>query len=360
MALVELIATPTTEPEVLDQLEAFVTTGLGKSVVRAKDTPNFIANRVGIAGMLATMKEAENFGLSYDVVDDLTGKKLGRASSGTFRTADVVGLDTMAHVIKTLQDNLQPDRPVLRRATPRRRCCRSCSRPARWARRPAPASTRRSARTSCASTRPSGDYVAGGGKADEIVDRMLKKPAGRAPEAAARIEATRRRSSCGRSCATASTTPPCTWPTIADSARDVDFAMRWGFGIKQGPFELWQEAGWKQVAAVGQGRHRRRQGAEQGAAAGLGVRRPAARRRAHAPKARGARRSRHVSCRVEHAAGLPAPALPRERASAPARSTPRSAGTTVFENDDDAPLDAGRRGADRQHQDQDARSSARA
>jgi 3-hydroxyacyl-CoA dehydrogenase len=83
-----------------------VTSNLGKGVVRAKDSPNFIANRVGIAGMLATMKEVENFGLTFDVVDDLTGKKLGRASSGTFRTADVVGLDTMAHVIKTLQDTL--------------------------------------------------------------------------------------------------------------------------------------------------------------------------------------------------------------------------------------------------------------
>ena len=93
----------------LDQLEAFVTSGLGKGVVRAHDTPNFVANRVGIAGMLSTMKEVENFGLTYDVVDDLTGKKLGRASSGTFRTADVVGLDTMAHVIKTLQDNLTLD-----------------------------------------------------------------------------------------------------------------------------------------------------------------------------------------------------------------------------------------------------------
>ena len=106
MMLVELINTPTTEPHILDDLEAFVTSNLGKGVVRAKDTPNFIANRVGVAGMLATMKEVENFGLSYDVVDDLTGKKLGRASSGTFRTADVVGLDTMAHVIKTLQDTL--------------------------------------------------------------------------------------------------------------------------------------------------------------------------------------------------------------------------------------------------------------
>ena len=66
--------------------------------------------RVFIAGMLATMIEAEKFGLSYDVVDDLTGKKLGRASSGTFRTADVVGLDTLAHTFKTMDDNL-PDDP---------------------------------------------------------------------------------------------------------------------------------------------------------------------------------------------------------------------------------------------------------
>ena len=99
MFLVELINTPTTQPIVLDQLEAFVTSAVGKGVVRAKDTPNFIANRIGIAGMLGVMKQAENFGLTYDVVDDLTGKKLGRASSGTFRTADVVGLDVMHHVI---------------------------------------------------------------------------------------------------------------------------------------------------------------------------------------------------------------------------------------------------------------------
>jgi hypothetical protein len=100
-------------PYFVDALESFLTTTLGKGVVRAKDTPNFIANRVGIAGMLATMKEAQNFGLSFDIVDDLTGKKLGRASSGTFRTADVVGLDTMAHVIRTMQDNLGAGKAVL-------------------------------------------------------------------------------------------------------------------------------------------------------------------------------------------------------------------------------------------------------
>jgi len=106
MTLVELIPTPSTDAKVLDDLEEFATTALGKGVVRAKDTPNFVANRIGVAGMMSTMKEAERFGLTFDVVDDLTGKRLGRASSGTFRTADVVGLDTLAHVIKTMQDTL--------------------------------------------------------------------------------------------------------------------------------------------------------------------------------------------------------------------------------------------------------------
>ncbi len=249
MALVELIATPTTEPHILDELEAFVTTALGKSVVRAKDTPNFIANRVGIAGMLATMKEAETFGLSYDVVDDLTGKKLGRASSGTFRTADVVGLDTMAHVIKTLQDNLGPEKPTIRSspATRRRRCCRSCSTPARSARRPEPASTRRSARTSCASIRRAARYVAGGGKADEVVARILKKPP------AERLKLLHDSKNPQAQFLWAILRDSFHYAAVhladvAESARDIDFAMRWGFGASQGPFELWQAAGWSQVA----------------------------------------------------------------------------------------------------------------
>src|SRR5450830_331808 len=150
MHLVELIPTTSTKPEILDQLEAFLTTTLGKGVVRAKDTPNFIANRVGIFGMLATMHEAEKFGLSVDVVDDLTGAKLGRAKSGTFRTADVVGLDTMGHVIKTMQDNLQDDPFFAVYKTPT--CWRNWSPVAPWARRPVRASTKKSARTSSAWT----------------------------------------------------------------------------------------------------------------------------------------------------------------------------------------------------------------
>jgi 3-hydroxyacyl-CoA dehydrogenase len=245
MALVELINTPTTQPLVLDQLEAFVTSALGKSVVRAKDTPNFIANRVGIAGMLATIKEAEAFGLSYDVVDDLTGKKMGRASSGTFRTADVVGLDTMAHVIKTLQDNLADDPFFASYATPP--VLSKLIEQGALGQKTGAGFYKKVGKDILRLDPAKGDYVAAGGKAEPIVDRMLKKPA------AERLKLLRE-----------STNPQAqfVWAIlrdsfhyaavhlhdIADTARDVDFAMRWGFGTKQGPFELWQEAGWQQVA----------------------------------------------------------------------------------------------------------------
>ena len=151
MHLVELIPTASTKPEILDQLEGFLATTLGKGVVRAKDTPNFIANRVGVFGILSTAHQAEKFGLSVDVVDDLTGAKLGRAKSGTFRTADVVGLDTMGHVIKTMQDNLKDD-PFygVRNAA----AAGQAGRAGRAGQKAGAGFTRRSARTSCASTPP--------------------------------------------------------------------------------------------------------------------------------------------------------------------------------------------------------------
>jgi 3-hydroxyacyl-CoA dehydrogenase len=97
-------------PRILDELERFLVTTLGKGVVRAKDTPNFIANRVGVFSMLATLHHAERLGIGFDTVDDLTGPLVGRPKSATFRTADVVGLDTFAHVVHTMRDTL-PDDP---------------------------------------------------------------------------------------------------------------------------------------------------------------------------------------------------------------------------------------------------------
>ncbi len=253
MALVELINTPTTESQVLDNLEAFVTSALGKGVVRAHDTPNFIANRIGIAGMLVTMKQVENFGLTYDVVDDLTGKKLGRASSGTFRTADVVGLDTMAHVIKTLQDNLSLETDPFYGDFGTPAVLADLLAKGNLGQKTGAGFYKKVGRDILrydgAAAGGKGDYVPGGAKADEVVGRMLKKPA------AQRLKLLRDAEGAE---------PRFLWAIlrdqfhyaalhlkdVAESARDIDLAMRWGFGFKQGPFELWQEAGWLEVAEM--------------------------------------------------------------------------------------------------------------
>ncbi|MEO5566261.1 MAG: 3-hydroxyacyl-CoA dehydrogenase family protein, partial [Luteimonas sp.] len=110
MHLAELIPARGTDPDVVDALETFLTTTLGKGVVRAKDTPNFIGNRIGVFSILATMHHTAAFKLGFDTADALTGPAIGRPKSATYRTADVVGLDTMAHVIQTMADTL-PDDP---------------------------------------------------------------------------------------------------------------------------------------------------------------------------------------------------------------------------------------------------------
>ena len=249
MTLVELINTPTTAPEVLDQLEAFVTSGLGKGVVRAHDTPNFIANRVGIAGMLATMKEVENFGLTFDVVDDLTGKKLGRASSGTFRTADVVGLDTMAHVIKTLQDNLSLETDPFYESFGTPAVLKKLLELGNLGQKTKAGFYKKVGRDVLRFDLEAEEYVPGGQKADEVYGRMLKKPA------AERLKLLRNAEGAQGQFLWAILRNSFHYAavhlgTIADNARDVDLCLRWGFGMQQGPFELWQEAGWLEVAKM--------------------------------------------------------------------------------------------------------------
>ena len=246
MHLVEIIPTASTRPEIADQLEGFLTTTLGKGVVRAKDTPNFIANRVGIFGMLAIIHEAEKFGLSVDVVDDLTGAKLGRAKSGTFRTADVVGLDTMGHVIKTMQDNLADDPFFAVYKTPD--VLAKLVAAGALGQKAGAGFYKKVGKDIQRLDFASGEYVAGGGKAADIVARILKEK-----DPVKKFKALRE-----------STNPQAQflWAifrdafhyiavhlgSIADNARDIDFAMRWGFGWNVGPFETWQGAGWTQIA----------------------------------------------------------------------------------------------------------------
>ena len=196
--------------------------------------------------MLATIHEAEKFGLSVDVVDDLTGAKLGRAKSGTFRTADVVGLDTMGHVIKTMQDNLQDDPFFAVYKTPD--VLAKLVAGGALGQKAGAGFYKKVGKDIQRLDFATGNYVAGGGKAADIVARILKEK-----DPVKKFKALRE-----------STNPQAQflWAifrdafhyiavhagSIADNARDIDFAMRWGFGWNVGPFETWQAAGWMQIA----------------------------------------------------------------------------------------------------------------
>lgn len=106
MKLLELIPAEATSPEVVRFMQRFCAQRLGKGVVLAKDTPNFIANRIGTYGLLVTLQEMERGGYSVEEVDAVTGPAMGRPKSATFRTLDLVGLDTFAHVAANVHDSV--------------------------------------------------------------------------------------------------------------------------------------------------------------------------------------------------------------------------------------------------------------
>ncbi|CAN5366044.1 3-hydroxyacyl-CoA dehydrogenase/enoyl-CoA hydratase family protein [soil metagenome] len=247
MHLAELIPTAATDAAILDRLETFLTQTLGKGVVRAKDTPNFVANRVGVFSILAVMAEGEKFGLGYDVIDDLTGTRLGRAKSATFRTADVVGLDTLVHVIGTMAKTLPESADAFARnyATPA--VLKMLVNKGSFGSKTGAGFYKKVGRDILKLDAATGEYGEGGGKADDIIGRILKK----AP--AERFKLLRESSNPQAQFLWAIFRD--VWhysavhlASIANNARDLDFAIRWGFGWNEGPFESWQAAGWKQIA----------------------------------------------------------------------------------------------------------------
>lgn len=246
MPLVELIPTAHTRPELLDQLETFLVSGLGKGVVRAKDTPNFIGNRIGVFGILSVFAQAERFGLPYELVDELTGTRLGRAKSGTFRTADVVGLDTLAHVVRTMQDQLPKDPFHAHYGVPA--VVAALIDKGALGQKTGAGFYRKEGKAILRLDPAAGQYVPADARIDEDVAAILAQR-----DPAQRLAALR-----------ASDHPQAqfVWAVlrdsfhysavhladIADTARQIDRAMCWGFGHARGPFELWQSAGWRQVA----------------------------------------------------------------------------------------------------------------
>lgn len=109
LRLLEVIPTPDTDPEVTAFLLDYGDLILGKTTVLAKDTPAFIANRIGVFGIMAIFKLVDKMGLTIDEVDALTGPVIGRPKSATFRTADVVGIDTLVKVAKGVYENCPAD-----------------------------------------------------------------------------------------------------------------------------------------------------------------------------------------------------------------------------------------------------------
>jgi 3-hydroxyacyl-CoA dehydrogenase len=109
LKLLEIIPTPKTSPEVIDFMMKYGELYLGKTMVLCKDTPAFIANRIGVFGIMSLFHMVEKMGLTVDEVDKLTGPVLGRPKSATFRTCDVVGLDTLVHVANGLAAGVPND-----------------------------------------------------------------------------------------------------------------------------------------------------------------------------------------------------------------------------------------------------------
>ena len=246
MHLAELIPCASTDRDVLEGLETFLVTTLGKGVVYAKDTPNFIGNRIGVFSILSTLHHTAAFGLGFDEVDALTGPLIGRPKSATYRTSDVVGLDTMAHVIKTMADTL-PDDPWHRYFKAPEWLQALIAKGALGQKTGAGIFQKRGKDIVVIDLAKQDYRPATGEAAAEVVEILkLKNPAEKF----------------GKLRASAHPQAQFLWAcfrdlfhysafhlaSIADNARDVDFAIRWGYGWNLGPFETWQAAGWKQVA----------------------------------------------------------------------------------------------------------------
>ncbi len=114
MRLLELIPTPESDPALIDLISHFCDIRLGKGVVLAKDTPNFIANRIGTFSVLNVMRLMQEMDLSIEEVDALTGQAVGWPKSATFRTIDLVGLDILGHVVGNMTANVHDERSELR------------------------------------------------------------------------------------------------------------------------------------------------------------------------------------------------------------------------------------------------------
>ncbi|MBK2125221.1 3-hydroxyacyl-CoA dehydrogenase/enoyl-CoA hydratase family protein [Fangia hongkongensis] len=244
MPLVELIPHQNIKPEIIDVLESFLVHSLGKSIIRAKDTPNFIANRLGVFSMLVTCYYTEKYNIPLEVVDALTGKKLGRAKSATFRTADVVGLDTFAHVVNTMKDNLEDGWEKIYQLPDWIHLLVEQGALGQKTKKGLYVKEKDGIKVLDLETK---SYRASEKKADKAVLEILQEK-----DWGVKLQKLRESDhpeakflwSCFREMFHYAAA---LCGDISDYPKDMDMAIRWGFGWKEGIFEIWQQAGWQQV-----------------------------------------------------------------------------------------------------------------
>lgn len=248
LRLVEIIPTPHTDPAIVERLSRFIDVRLGKGVVRTKDTPNFIANHVGLFGVVQLVRALESGQYTIEEIDAITGPALGRPKSATFRTMDIAGVDVVVHVLRNLAERL-------------------------------PEETSRSGFTLPALVEQlnakgwTGEKAGQGFYKREGSEILTLDPASmtyraKQPARIPALEANKNIDSCSErvkalfeSTGKAGTllrdtlAPMLVYtaavtPDIADSIDDVDRAMQWGFGWELGPFELWDAIGIQEVLDV--------------------------------------------------------------------------------------------------------------
>jgi 3-hydroxyacyl-CoA dehydrogenase len=251
MKLLEIVAGPETDKDVLAHVVRFAEDTLGKGVVFGKDTPNFVGNRIGAHAMMATIHQMLADGLAPEDVDNITGTPMGHPKSASFRTADLVGLDTFAHVADNCYTSLtnDEDRDVFKvpdyiRAMVEKKLLGDKTKGGFFKRTPDKQNLTLDPKT--LEYRPKGGdeaikgttktiakiedpkervrkLVADGGKAGDFARKVLYRS----------LAYSARRVASGE---------------IADSVQAIDDAMRWGYNWELGPFETWDALGFKETA----------------------------------------------------------------------------------------------------------------
>lgn len=241
LKLLELIPTPDTDPQLVERMKWFGRMYLGKGIVIAKDTPNFIANRIGVFVSMLGLKAFTNGGYTIEEVDALTGTLVGRPKSGTFRTADLVGLDTLLYVAENLYPAIAHDEcrdqfqvPDLMRKLVETGSLGAKTGQGFYKKVKGEIQSLNPKTLAYEAAKPLNlGNIDGIEKISDLKERLRKlyHQKGRAGDFFRHSILSTLAYSANRI------------PEIADSPDDIDRAMRWGFGWEAGPFEIWDALG---------------------------------------------------------------------------------------------------------------------